>query len=134
MTEISATGSTTKKGTAVNTRKGLNDGEKAEIKSLFNTLGLFRAIRRDMPLQYVITLLIVALDEGQSVMEYARTLGISPSVMSRHLLDIGERNRRMAEGFGLVTYRPNPMNLREHQVFLTPKGQALIHQVIRSLR
>jgi len=49
---------------------------------------LFQTYRKDMPLQYVVTLLAVALDEGKTVMEYARMQGISPSVMSRHLLDI----------------------------------------------
>ena len=33
--------------------------------------------------------------------------------MSRNLLDIGEHNRHMEEGFGLVNARNNPMNLRE---------------------
>ena len=35
--------------------------------------------------------------------------------MSHNLLDIGERNRHMEEGFGLVTARNNPMNLREKE-------------------
>jgi hypothetical protein len=37
-------------------------------------------------------------------------------------LDIGERNRHMEEGFGLVAARNNPMNLRKKEYFLTDKG------------
>ena len=53
--------------------------------------------------------------------------------MSRHLLDIGLRNRHMKEGFGLVVGRPNPMNLREHEYYLTPKGHATLQKVLRNL-
>jgi hypothetical protein len=38
------------------------------------------------------------------VVDYAKRAGVSVSVMSRHLLDIGERNRHMEEGFRLVTF------------------------------
>lgn len=96
-------------------------------------MDLFRALRPTMPLQYVTTFLLVALDEGQCVAEYARKLGVSPSVMSRHLLDIGERNRHMEAGFGLVTFRKNPMNERENQIFLTDKGRAVYQQITRRL-
>lgn len=124
-----------KPGTTMpNNIKRFDDAERREVLCMMKALGLFQQYRRDMPLQYVVTLLAVALNEGQTVMEYARTQGISPSVMSRHLLDIGERNRHMEEGFGLVTWKPNPMNLREHLYELTPKGRVLVHQVIRAIR
>jgi DNA-binding MarR family transcriptional regulator len=51
--------------------------------------------------------------------------------MSRHLLDIGDRSRHMEEGFGLVTYRPRPENLREHEYMLTPKGRILWKSIVR---
>jgi DNA-binding MarR family transcriptional regulator len=53
--------------------------------------------------------------------------------MSRHLLDIGERNRKMEAGFGLVTYRANPLELRKHEYMLTDKGRALLHQITRQM-
>jgi hypothetical protein len=53
--------------------------------------------------------------------------------VSRNLLDIGERNRHMEEGFGLVAARNNPMNLREKEYFLTDKGRALLHSITRQL-
>lgn len=114
--------------------KSFNDDELREIRSFHTALGVFRQVRRDMPLQYVLTLLLVATDEGKTVTEYARMTGTSASVMSRHLLDIGERNRHMEDGFGLVMYKANPTNLREHQYYLTPKGRATIQQAIRSMR
>ena len=47
---------------------------------------------------------------------------------------IGERNRHMEEGFGLVTARNNPINLREKEYYLTDKGRALLHSIMRQLK
>jgi len=84
-----------------------------------------------MTLQYVTAFILVAMEEGLSVSEYARRAGVSNSVMSRHLLDIGDRSRHMEEGLGLVTFRPRPENLREHEYTLTNKGRALWGQLVR---
>ena len=112
----------------------LGEQERNAAASLFSALQGFTAIRDTMPLQYVMSFLLVALDEGQSVNEYARRAGVGTTVMSRHLLDIGVRNRHMEPGFGLVDYRPNPMELRKHEYFLTPKGRALAHRILSMWR
>jgi DNA-binding MarR family transcriptional regulator len=82
--------------------------------------------RQMMPLQYLTSFLLVAQEEGLPVQDYAERARVSKSVMSRHLLDIGDRTRTGEPGLGLVTSRPKPMNLREHEVLLTPKGRALV--------
>lgn len=105
--------------------------ELRAAKLTLSALEVFRELRDTMPMQYVTTFLLVALNEGKSVTEYATMAGVSKSVMSRHILDIGERDRYMEEGFGLVTYRPHPMELRRHEVLLTDKGRALLHRLAR---
>lgn len=92
-----------------------------------------KEVRHDMPLQLVLTFLSVARYPGKSVQEYAEMEGVSKSVMSRHLLDLGDRNRKMEPGFGLVTARPHPMELRRHEVYLSPKGKELLHSMARTL-
>jgi DNA-binding MarR family transcriptional regulator len=87
-----------------------------------------------MPLQYVVAFLLVAQEEHLGVGDYAERAGVSVSVMSRHLLDIGERNRHREKGFGLVTFRSKPLELRKHEYFLTNKGRAVLHQMIRPLK
>jgi DNA-binding MarR family transcriptional regulator len=114
--------------------KRLADEERVAVKNLLGVLDAFTALRGTMPLQYVKTFLLVAEEEGLGVKEYAQRAGVSTSVMSRHLLDIGERNRHMEDGFGLVTYRSNPMELRKHEYMLTDKGRALLHQITRHQR
>jgi DNA-binding MarR family transcriptional regulator len=114
--------------------KSLPGEELASVKSLLGALEPFRGLRGTMPLQYVVAFLLVAEEEGLGVGDYARRAGVSMTVMSRHLLDIGERNRHMEKGFGLVTYRANPMELRKHEYVLTDKGRAIVHQLSRQLR
>jgi DNA-binding MarR family transcriptional regulator len=104
------------------------------LRSLMAAVEPFREIRPTMPLQYVIAFLLVAMDEGLSVSDYAQRAGVSLSVMSRHLLDIGERNRHMEEGFGLITSRQSPLELRRNEIYLTPKGKALLHKIVRQLK
>lgn len=113
--------------------KPFDDQERNALSGLLAAIECFQEMRKTMPLQYVATFLMVALDEGKSVGEYAVKAGVSASVASRHILDIGERNRHMGKGFELVYTKPNPMNLREHTVFLTDKGRALYHKLSRRL-
>lgn len=99
-----------------------------DVVALFDA---FRQVRHDMPLQHAYTFMLVALREGCGVIEYAEQAGVAQTVMTRHLLDIGLQNRKREPGYGLVVQRPDPMDLRKHQTFLTPKGRALLHKVLR---
>jgi DNA-binding MarR family transcriptional regulator len=112
----------------------LTEEEKAYMRTLALALEPFRALRTTMPMQYIITFLMVATDEGLGVTEYAEKAGVSPTVMTRHLLDIGDRNRAKEEGFGLVTQERDKFDLRRTHSRITPKGKALISKVINALK
>ncbi|WP_027565277.1 MarR family winged helix-turn-helix transcriptional regulator [Bradyrhizobium sp. URHA0013] len=112
----------------------LTEEEKAFARSLMLALEPFREIRSTMPLQYVYTFLQVACDEGSGVTEYARSAGVSPTVMTRHLLDIGDRNRNREEGFGLVTQERDRNDLRRHHARVTPTGKVLMRRIINALK
>lgn len=112
----------------------LTDVNRAAVSDLLGALEAFRTIRITMPLQYVVAFLLVAQEELLGVGDYAERAGVSVSVMSRHLLDIGERNRYQEKGFGLVGFRSKPLELRKHEYFLTDKGRAVLHQMIRPLK
>jgi tetratricopeptide (TPR) repeat protein len=85
--------------------------------------------RKTMPVQYIDAFLLVVIEEGLSVNDYAERAGVSKSVMSRHLLDIGDFTRDHQPGFGLVTSRPHPFELRRHEILLTPVGRANAYNV-----
>jgi hypothetical protein len=73
----------------------LTEEEKAYARSLLLALEPFRDIRSTMPLQYVYTFLLVATDEGKGGTEYAQKVGVSPTVMTRHLLDLATAIERL---------------------------------------
>jgi DNA-binding MarR family transcriptional regulator len=83
------------------------------------------AIDPTVPTQLVQAFVKVALYEGKTLTEYADMLGANVSTASRHLLDLGERNRKMEPGYQLVESRNDPMNLRQKHYSLTRKGQML---------
>jgi DNA-binding MarR family transcriptional regulator len=112
----------------------LSDEDRDVVAAFLQMLEPLFAVKSTMPLQYVKSLLLVALNEGAGVTELALKAGQQQSVMSRHLLDIGDRSRTMKPGMGLVTSRANPNELRKSEYFVTPEGVAVLNKVIRALR
>ena len=103
------------------------------VARLLTVLDRFRLIRHTMPVHLVTALLRVALEEGKSVQTYAIESGVSQSVMSRHLLELGTEVRNGEAGLGLVEKRTSPRSLRETQVFLTPRGRKVIADLVTSM-
>ena len=117
----------------VSSRASVTEAEKSVLKNQLASLEPFKALRDTMPLQYVTAFLLVAMEEGHSVSEYARRLGISPSLMTRHLSDLGDTNRYHEAGFGLVEHYDDPKDKRFRFVRLTPKGRGVVGQIVRAL-
>jgi len=92
----------------------------------------FRAIRRTMPLQHAYAFLLVASEEGHSVSEYAKRAGTTQAVMTRILFALSARKRE--SGYGLVQQVIDPQDGRRTQTFLTAKGKALVHEIVRLVR
>jgi DNA-binding MarR family transcriptional regulator len=67
--------------------------------------------------------LVVALDEGLGVNEYARHFGIDRRDMSRYLKCIGSGGKYRSRFYGLVTLRKSPTNKSGKRVILTKRGK-----------
>jgi DNA-binding MarR family transcriptional regulator len=91
-------------------------------------------LRGSIPLPYAIVFLLVALDEGNGVNYYARSLGIHRWRMSRYLRDIGARSRSGGPGLGLVAVLHDSDDHRYTKVVLTDKGRALAEEVFGQMR
>ena len=87
-----------------------------------------------IPFPYMLTFLMVAVDEGKSVGAYARDLNVNRFLMSRHIRCIGDRGRNGRPGLGLVTTRRVDNYPNRTAIFLTDKGRAVAAQVYRNLR
>lgn len=114
--------------------QSLTDAEKHTLSNLMTALAPFRILNPNMPMQHVTAFILVALKQDESVMEYARTAGVSPSLMTRHLADLGDVNRNHEEGFNLVEKKDDPMDRRVKRVKLTKKGQRLVEEMVRALK
>lgn len=63
------------------------------------------------------------------VSTYAKEVGILKPVMTRHLLDLGERDRHGDEGMKLVGRKKDRQDLRIVRTFISEKGAALMSKV-----
>lgn len=94
-----------------------------------SVLGAFLSVSDTVPIQIVVSFLTVALFEGRSLREYAEMTNSPQSTMSRHLLDLGARNRKKEPGYGLIEQTTDVDDLRKNVYRLTPKGRALVQTV-----
>jgi DNA-binding MarR family transcriptional regulator len=110
----------------------MTDREMAAARKADRLLRQFRtSIDPNIPAQMLQTFMTVAMNEGKSLTEIAQLVSSNISTTSRHLLELGERNRRMEPGFNLVARTTDPMNLRQNAYTLTPKGKLLLDAVIK---
>lgn len=113
--------------------QSLRDDEKIVLANLMKALKPFRGLDATMPLQYVTAFLEVAIKEGQTVTQYAQITGVSQSLMTRHLADIGKVNRYHEAGYDLIEATTDPMDRRTKRNKLTAKGQRLVGQILGAL-
>lgn len=99
---------------------------------MLDAVDVFYRLRERVPASYIGTFLKVATNEGLSVSELAIKCGVSGAVMSKHLGELGARNRRGGAGLGLVAVIPK--SHWDRQVILTDKGIAIARQAIAAVR
>jgi hypothetical protein len=87
-----------------------------------------------MPLAWIETLLLVALDEGKGVAHYSREANVHRTIMSRNLHCLGDKNRRDDNpGLALVEIKIDPVGENRRRVFLTREGHVVVAAMIASL-
>jgi DNA-binding MarR family transcriptional regulator len=110
----------------------LSDEVRQAAKALRLALEPFVALNPTIPASYIVSFLAVAEKEGRPVNEYATELGVYKAVMTRHLLDLGERDRRGEEGMNVIEQRRDKQDLRINRSFISEKGAALLSKVRRA--
>ena len=111
-------------------RVELKPDEERRLRALVHILDYFEDHAPQIPASMIEAFLLVALNEGCSLRDVVKMSGKPQSTMSRHLLDLGERNRKMEPGLGLVAWRIAPDELRRKEYFLTPKGRGLLRRIL----
>jgi DNA-binding MarR family transcriptional regulator len=99
---------------------------KATCQALLLALQPFLQEDKNMAIQNLVMFLRVGMEEGESVSTYAEAAGMLKTVATRHLLDIGPRDRYGDEGLGLITQVRDRKDLRVQRAWVTQKGASMI--------
>lgn len=110
------------------------EDQNRTLGRLFNAIDAFRAEGTELSIEQAQLLVLVALNEGASLRDLQEKTQWRMSTMSRYLLDLGARNRKMEPGFGLIDSRQSPLELRRNEYRLTPKGREVLSRVLRQLQ
>jgi DNA-binding MarR family transcriptional regulator len=96
------------------------------LRKVDRLLATFRAsIGEVIPIQIAHTFVVVAMNEGMSVVDLVEKIGTNKSTLSRHLLDLSDTLRTGQAGYGLLVRTHDPSNLRSVLYTLSPKGKLL---------
>jgi DNA-binding MarR family transcriptional regulator len=108
--------------------------EQVALQKYLLFMDALRAVRRTMPIQHAYTFLLVAMEGGLGVQEYAKRAGVSQAVMTRILFALGSHSQGRRRGYGLVQQGIDTEDARKHQTFLNAKGKQLMREIVRLLR
>jgi DNA-binding MarR family transcriptional regulator len=112
----------------------LTKEEQTALHKCLCFMEAFRDIRPNMPMQHAYVFLLVAMNEGRGVQEYAERAGVTQPVMTRILLALGPRGQKGAAGHRIVKQATDRVDSRKRQTFLTAKGKALMREIVRLMR
>jgi hypothetical protein len=99
----------------------LSDEARQAAKALRLAIEPFVELSPTIPASYIVSFLAVAEKEGRPVSKYANEVGIYKAVMTRHLLDLGERDRHGGEGMKVIDQRRDKQDLRVNRSFINEK-------------
>jgi hypothetical protein len=85
-----------------------------------------------IPVAWIKTLLLVALDEGKGVAHYSRSAKVHRAVMSQFHC-ISDKRQTGKSGLGLVTVKIDAVRADRRQVFLTKEGHAVVAAICEAL-
>ena len=111
----------------------MDEEEKKLLKNFATCLEEFTQRRPNIPVFHIVMLAWLALDEGKSQKHYSNKWGVPPATVSRIMLDFGKKMRHGETGMGLIDERISAHSLREHEVYLSDTGKALLRKVIKRL-
>ena len=97
-----------------------------EIATVVLVLEEFRRFDPDMPIQYALSFLTIAQNEGLSMGDLAQRLGIAQSSASRNIAALSRWHSFGKAGHDLVEALEDPRERRRKIVSLTAKGHRLV--------
>jgi DNA-binding MarR family transcriptional regulator len=102
-------------------------------QALFLALEPFAKESPTITLGNFMTFLRVASSEGKGVTEYADDAQVYKTVMTRHLLDLGDRDRHGGDGLGYIQQVRDRADMRVNRAWITHKGAAFLDNAYKAL-
>ncbi|WP_207455845.1 MarR family transcriptional regulator [Azospirillum sp. SYSU D00513] len=100
-----------------------------EVATLVHVLEAFRRLDPDLPIQYALSFMTIARNEGLSIGELAERLGIAQSSASRNVAALSRWHSFGKAGLGLVQAVEDPRERRRKVVTLTDTGRAFLDEL-----
>ena len=98
---------------------------KRQLVGLADILKQADALQRGMPVGYLLAFVLVAVDEGEGVLEYAARAGVDRFAMSHYLRVLGEKGHGWLEAKRVGKRR---------SITLTSKGHVVLSHISQALR
>ncbi|HYC03390.1 MAG TPA: winged helix DNA-binding protein [Azospirillaceae bacterium] len=100
-----------------------------ELNPLVRVLEEFRTLDPDLPIQYALSFLTIAQNEGMSIRDLSERLGIAQSSASRNVAALSKWHSFGKAGHDLVEAVEDPRERRRKIVTLTPRGRDLAERL-----
>ena len=95
------------------------------LDPLVRVLEALRRLDPDLPIQYALSFLTIAQNEGLSIRDLSERLGIAQSSASRNVAALSRWHSFGKAGHDLVQAEEDPRERRRKIITLTDKGRAL---------
>ncbi|CAO3448876.1 Transcriptional regulator, MarR family [Azospirillum argentinense] len=100
-----------------------------EVTTVVHVLEAFRKLDPDLPIQYALSFMTIAQNEGMSIGELAERLGIAQSSASRNVAALSRWHSFGKAGLDLVQAQEDPRERRRKIVTLTDTGRAFLEEL-----
>lgn len=100
-----------------------------EVTTVVHVLEAFRKLDPDLPIQYALSFMTIARNEGISIGELAERLGIAQSSASRNVAALSRWHSFGKAGLDLVQAQEDPRERRRKIVTLTDTGRAFLEEL-----
>ena len=106
--------------------------DEAPVYIFMDLLRQLQKIDTEFPLQYALCLAEISVNEGLSLTSLAEKVNLSLSTISRIVGSLSEY-RQNGQPYGLVEIKISVEERRRKELYLTPKGRALIQKISKLL-
>ena len=122
--------------TVTTIRSDLIAADIGALVSLNAALDVLREVSTTATAIQTMALIQVALhDDDITAKGISDAIGLTSSGISAVLATLSKSGpRNLGDGWGVIEYRENPIDRREKFFRLTPKGRALMRQIVNSIR